>query len=455
MTTAALASMRADLAGFRAAIADVPVIDEPALVRLRSRDFFWFSPILKAQLQRKSADLVVCPRDEADVVVVARAAARHRVPVTVRGAGTGNYGQAVPLEGGIVLDMTDMTAIEWQRPGVVRVQPGKKLVDLDAETRPAGWEQRMHPSTKRTATIGGFVAGGSGGVGSVTYGGLREPGNILGARVVTLEPEPRVLELRDDAAQKVCHAYGTNGIITAVEMATAPALAWIDVLVAFDELSQAVACGHAVALADGIVKKLLTPVAWPVPTYFKGLEQACPEGRSLLIAMVAEPSLAPFEAMVAARGGSVTYRAPTEEGPGARPLYELTWNHTTLHALKVDKEITYLQSLFPVDRTLAAIAEIEALLGDQAMGHYEFVRYNGVVAAVGLPLVRFTTEERLRAMIALHQQHGVMIADPHVTSLEGGSGHMRADIDQLGFKHEADPLGLMNPGKMTSFTARG
>jgi hypothetical protein len=48
-----------------------------------------------------------------------------------------------------------------------------------------------------------------------------------------------------------------------------------------------------------------------------------------------------------------------------------------------------------------------------------------------------------------------MIADPHVTSLEAGSGHMRADTDQLGFKHEADPLGLMNPGKMSSFTARG
>jgi FAD/FMN-containing dehydrogenase len=455
MGAATLASDRYDIKGFAAAIAGVPVIDEPALVRLRSRDFFWFSPILKAELQRKSADLVVCPRDEADVVRVAGAAARHRVPVTVRGGGTGNYGQAVPLEGGIVLDMTGLTAIEWQRPGMVRVQPGKKLIDLDAETRPAGWEQRMHPSTKRTATIGGFVAGGSGGVGSVTYGGLREPGNILGARVVTLEPEPRILELRDDAAQKVCHAYGTNGIITAVEMATAPALAWIDLIVAFDDLESTLKAGYAAALADGIAKKLLAPIGWPVPTYFKGFEDACPNGKSLLVAMVAEPSLAPFEAMMKAHGGTVTYRVPTEEGPGARPLYELTWNHTTLHALKIDKDVTYLQSLFPADRLLGAIAEIEALLGDQAMPHYEFLRYNGTVTAIGLPLVRFTTEARLRALIALHQQHGIMIADPHVTSLEAGSGHMRADTDQLGFKYEADPLGLMNPGKMTSFVARG
>src|SRR4051812_49503648 len=58
----------------------------------------------------------------------------------------------------------------------------------------------------RSATIGGFVGGGSGGIGSINYGGLREPGNILCARVVTVEEAPRVIELRTDAAQKVNRA---------------------------------------------------------------------------------------------------------------------------------------------------------------------------------------------------------------------------------------------------------
>ena len=126
-------------------------------------------------------------------------------------AGTGNYGQAVPLQGGIVIEMTALDAIEWQQPGMVRVGPGRKMIDLDRETRPQGWELRMHPSTKRTATIGGFVAGGSGGIGSVTWGGLREPGNVGMARIVTVEETPRVLELRDAGAQAVNHAYGTTG----------------------------------------------------------------------------------------------------------------------------------------------------------------------------------------------------------------------------------------------------
>ena len=189
----------------------------------------------------------------------------------MRGGATGNYGQCVPLEGGVVLDMAAMNAIEWQKPGWMRVQAGAKLYDIDAATRPNGWELRMHPSTKRSAQIGGFVAGGSGGAGSVTYGGMREPGNILAARIVTLEETPRVIELRGDAAQKISRAYGTTGIITVLEMPLAPALPWIDVIVAFDDFVQAVRFGHAIALADGIVKKLLSPIEWPLPQQFRRL----------------------------------------------------------------------------------------------------------------------------------------------------------------------------------------
>jgi hypothetical protein len=51
--------------------------------------------------------------------------------------------------------------------------------------------------------------------------------------------------------------------------------------------------------------------------------------------------------LVAEGGGDIAYCAAIAEAPGARPLYECTWNHTTLHALKIDRRITYLQSLYP------------------------------------------------------------------------------------------------------------
>ncbi|GAU80806.1 FAD-binding oxidoreductase [Bosea sp. BIWAKO-01] len=444
---------RYDIAGFKADIADIPLIDEPQVVRKRSRDFFWYSPILNAELANKSADIIVCPRDEADVVRVAAACAKRRIPLTVRAAGTGNYGQAVPLEGGVLLDITALTAIEWQRPGAIRVQAGARLLDIDVATRPSGYELRMHPSTKRSATVGGFVAGGSGGVGSVTYGGLREPGNILAARVVTVEEEPRILELRDDAAQKVNRAYGTTGIITALEMPLAPAWPWIDVIVAFDDYMEAFQAGYDVALADGVVKKLVTPISSPIPSYFGALKQHCPAGKSILICMIAEASLGPFKAIIGARG-TVTYEAPSEEGPGTVPLYEYTWNHTTLQWLKSDRSITYLQCLFPHDRLVASAREMIARFPDEVLPHHEFIRFGGRVTASALPILRYTTPERLNEIIALHEEAGVMIANPHVVSLEGGSRHKRADADQLGFKHEVDPYGLLNPGKMDSFVAK-
>lgn len=443
---------RYDIAGLLADIAGVPVIEEAQVVRKRSRDFFWYSPILNAELADKSADVLVSPRDEAEVVRVAAACARRRIPLTVRAGATGNYGQAVPLEGGVLLDITALNAIEWQKPGAVRVGAGAKLVDIDMATRPSGYELRMHPSTKRTATVGGFVAGGSGGVGSVTYGGLREPGNILAARIVTVEEEPRILELRDDAAQKVNRAYGTTGIITALEMPLAPAWPWIDVIVAFDDYMDAFGAGYEVALADGVVKKLVTPISWPIPSYFGALKKHCPEGKSILICMIAEASLGPFRAIIGQRG-AVTYEAPSEEGPGTVPLYEYTWNHTTLQWLKSDRSITYLQCLFPHDRLVESAQEMIARFPDEVLAHHEFIRFGGRVTASALPILRYSTPERLNEVIAQHEASGVMIANPHVVSLEEGSRHKRADADQLGFKHEVDPYGLLNPGKMKSFVA--
>jgi FAD/FMN-containing dehydrogenase len=90
----------------QAVMAELPAIEwitDPALVRQRSRDFFWYSPVLKRQLNGVTAEAVACPRDEAEVIAIMAACVKHQVPLTPRGAGTGNYGQAMPLKGGVVL----------------------------------------------------------------------------------------------------------------------------------------------------------------------------------------------------------------------------------------------------------------------------------------------------------------------------------------------------------------
>ena len=51
----------------------------------------------------------------------------------------------------------------------------------------------------------------------------------------------------------------------------------------------------------------------------------------------------------------------------------------------------------------------------------------------------------------LHEKHGVFIANPHVYTLEDGTRHKTTGADQLGMKAEADPYGLLNPGKMRTY----
>jgi len=433
--------------GLIAALPGIEFITDPALVRQKSRDFFWYSPVLKRQLNGATAEAVALPRSEAEVIAVLRECFARNIPVTPRGAGTGNYGQAMPLQGGVVLDLSGLDQVLWCRPGLARIQAGAKLIDIDRHTRAAvGGELRFHPSTKRTATIGGFIAGGSSGIGSCTYGMLREAGNVLGLRVVTMEAEPRVLELRGDDIARVNHAYGTNGVITELEMPLAPAFDWVDLIYGFPSLVEAARFAEALVASDGVVKKLACVVAAPIPQrHFKAFEGLIPEGQSVVLAMLAPAYIEIVAPMLARMGGRELYRCETERA--AVPLYEHSWNHTTLQALKTDRSFTYLQTLFP---RFELIGEMEARFGDEVPMHLEFVRYGGAVTCFGLQLVRFTTEERLAEIMAIHEAAGAPIFNPHVFTLEEG-GMKRVDAGQAAFKREADPRGLLNPGKMLGF----
>ncbi len=438
----------ADLALLLDELADLDVETQPHKVKRRSRDFYWYSPILRPQLDGVTADAVITAKSEADVVRVVERAFARDVPLTVRGGGTGNYGQAMPLRGGVVLDLSGLTRIKEIGSGRVRVEAGAKIVDVDeACQRHSGQELRFHPSTRATGTIGGYVAGGSSGIGSITWGLLRDPGNIIAARVVTMEETPRVLELRGNDVQKVNHAYGTNGIITELEMPLAPAYPWREYVVAFDDFMAACRFADRVAKMDGLAKKLVSVLPAPIAGRWL-LPDLAGERETLVLLMVADFAAEVFHDVVAASAGRVVHDVLQAELPdGALPLYEYTWNHTTLHCLKHTREVTYLQTLFPPPFHLAKVEEMWRHFGEEVHPHLEFVRFGGEVACFGLQVVEYRSPERLQAIMDHHNREGCPIFNPHDYTLEGG-GMKRVDRVQLDFKREADPKGLLNPGKM-------
>ena len=428
---------RSRLDALRAELADIPSADDAATLKLKSRDFFWFSPILKPLLEDKRAELVVMARSKADVIRVAAAAARHRVPLTVRGGGTGNYGQAVPLAGGIVLDVGGLDRIVRVAPGVGRFEAGARLLDIDKALRPDGWELRFHPSTRKQASIGGFIAGGAAGCGSCTWGQISDPGAVVGLEVVTVEETPRVIELSGRDVLKVLHAYGVNGIITEVEVPLAPWHPWAERIAVFPSLSQAAKFGYALAAAEGIAKKEIGIFDRRIPPMLKRIAPLVPEGRAMAILMVSEPQAPALEEMVADHDGEIVLARSAEEaeaaafeGKGAMPpLYEYTWNHTTLHALKVEPAITYLQVRFPAGGEIALVKEIERVFGDELLIHIECQRRYGRVFVSGLPLLRYRSPERLAEVVSMVEAMGGAVSNPHTYVLDN-AGWKRTDAPQ-------------------------
>ncbi|MCA3392483.1 MAG: FAD-binding oxidoreductase, partial [Roseomonas sp.] len=128
-----------DIAAFTAELGGLEQSTDTALLRQKSRDFYWYSPILKRQLDGKRADIWLRPQNEDEVLRILNAARRHAVPVTVRGGATGNYGQCVPLNAGAVLDTTAMTAPIALKDGVLEAEAGARMIDLDLWARERGW----------------------------------------------------------------------------------------------------------------------------------------------------------------------------------------------------------------------------------------------------------------------------------------------------------------------------
>lgn len=432
---------------------ELPALDwitDPARVARLSQDFAWFSPVLKRQLAEKTADIAVRPRTEAEIRAVVASCARDRIPITVRGSGTGNYGQAIPLHGGVILDMSGYNMFGWVRGGVGRAQAGIRLADFDRQARPAGWELRWLPSTFRSATLGGLFGGGFGGAGSITYGPMAAPGNVLGVRAISVEAEPRSIELRGAEAMLLHHVYGTNGIVLELEVALAPALEWIESIVIFDAFDAGVEFASLLGASPGLVKKEVCFLGAPVPDHMTSLSEFMPTGCHAVIVVMAAASQAGMEEMAASAGGRISYRKTAAES-GSRTLLEDTWNHTTLVAMKLDRGLTYIQSAFEPTRHVEQVKSLERLLAGEVLTHLEFIRTkDGAFNCSGLQLIRFTTERRLNEIMQIYRDHGVTINNPHVFILEDGKqGALNPGAVEM--KHRFDPGGLLNPGKMRSW----
>lgn len=437
-----------DWTAFAEALAPVEVIDEPVLVKKRSRDFFWYSPILNAELRRSFGDLVAVPKTKDEMAHCLKTTYGADAPVVLRGGGTGNYGQAVPLQGGLIIETTGMNKILEIGDGFVRAEAGALMIDVNAALIEKGWEMAMFPSTQDIATIGGFIAGGSAGIGSIANGVLRETGNILQLKALSVEEEPKEYVFEGQDAQQIHHAWGLNGVITEVTLRTVPHPEWIGCMATFDTYRDCFAAGYALATADNIGRKLASTVDARIVEYFPRLKGHLREGKHLLVALVPAGDMDAFRALMAEQRGHLDLAMTDAEREAAKlpHVFEFAYNHTTLQVLKADRSATYQQIGVPDASDADLVAKVGRALGDDVWQHHEFSRLEGKVVAFDLPIIWYSTEERLREIGRIYEEHDHAVFDAHSYHVESG-GLKNADYVHLAWKKRLDPKGLLNPGK--------
>ncbi len=193
------------------------VLHEPYDLIAYSRDRY---PLLTHPNQGVNPLAVVRPTTTDEVGEVVVLANKHRIPLTPRGSGTNYAGSAVPIKGGVVLDLTRMNKIVriHEQSMSVRVQAGVILQNLEETLNKIGFTFGHDPGSFPSATVGGCISTKSLGWRAGKYGDM---GSLVLALKVVL-PTGVVVETREvpksstgfDVKSLFIGAEGTLGVIT-------------------------------------------------------------------------------------------------------------------------------------------------------------------------------------------------------------------------------------------------
>ena len=141
---------------------------------------------------RRRPEVLVKAASTQEVSAIMKYAYEHTIPVTPRGQGTGLVGGAVPLYGGILLDLSGMNRIlELDEDNLtLTLEPGVLLMEVVKYVEERGFLYPPDPGEK-SATIGGNISTNAGGMRAVKYGVTRD--YVRGLEIVL--PNGEVTEL--------------------------------------------------------------------------------------------------------------------------------------------------------------------------------------------------------------------------------------------------------------------
>jgi glycolate oxidase len=415
-------------------------------------------------------DAVVLASTTDQVAQVMKIAARNKIPVVPRGAGTGLSGGAVTIRGGIALQVTRMRRILEVDPVAqfAIVEPGVVNQELSLAVAQHGLFYAPDPSSQKACTIGGNAAENSGGPHCLYYGVTTN--HVLGMEVVFADGSVQWVsgDTPDRVGLDLCGILvGSEGTLCAITkikvklLRIPPSIATL--LAAFPSIetaSQAVSAiiGHGIVPAALEMMDSVT-VGAVEAHYHAGYPT---DAGAVLLVEVDGIEESTRELMAAIRNileENHGYGLREAQTPAER---ELLWagRKGAIGALGRIKPNYYLHDgVVPRSRlpqVLSAVGEI----GE----HYRLPVANVFHAGDGnlhpnilfdmrdrqvLPQVEEAGEEMLRAVVEL----GGALSGEHGIGLEKSAFmpwiYSPDDLDAMQrVKNVFDPGGLMNPGKI-------
>jgi hypothetical protein len=284
------------------------------------------------------------------------------------------------------------------------------------------------PSTWVKSTLAGFLCGGSGGIGSITWGGLSAPGTVKSVTQMTIEAEPRLVKFEEAEALRTLHTYGTTGIMVEIELRLAPKVVYDQFIFSHADWGVLTEWANRVARSRAWRKRLVSASEWPLPSYFTPLRKHIRPDESVALIILDREDAAAVSADAGAHGIHVAWHSQMMDPPRPPLVSDFSYNHTTLWAIKSDPAHTYFQAGFA-----ANFAEQCRLVRERFPGeifqHFEWSsagaapdeRGRAIGDGVGLgsiPVVRFTTVERLREIMAYCSEVGMSVTNIHTYRME-------------------------------------
>lgn len=188
---------------------------DAAELRLYSQDIS-NPPAPVKMLIKQRPEAVVLPKDLEELVDLVRYANDRAVPLVPRGGGTAGYGGAMPVKGGIVVDLSEMAdTLTLSKDGkYATVAPGMTFLEAEARLNAQGKALRIMPTSAPAATFAGWLAQGGAGLGSLQYGWVDDV--VASAKVVL--PNGDVRTFSDTELDVIADMEGTTGIIAEITL---------------------------------------------------------------------------------------------------------------------------------------------------------------------------------------------------------------------------------------------